>query len=128
MQKPDLRDELSLEFELGMYELGRDLYPRNTRVLDGLVTTYAAAGRRHDSLAVVLRLIEMEPRNPRHYYNRACNQCCLGQREQALESLEYAVEIGFEDFDFMTRDPDLVPLHSEPAFREFQRRATVRKA
>src|SRR5688500_12897948 len=50
LMKSDSRDELTLEFELGIYELGRSLYPRNARVLDGLVTTYAAVGRHQESL------------------------------------------------------------------------------
>jgi tetratricopeptide (TPR) repeat protein len=125
--KSDSRDELTLEFELGIYELGRSLYPRNARVLDGLVTTYAAIGRHQDSLQTVRRLIELEPQNPRHHYNRACNLCRLGLVEEALKALQQAVEIGFDDFEFLTKDTDLALLHEYPLFREVQKRALAQR-
>ena len=123
----DSRDQLTLAFELGMYELGRSLYPSNTRVLDGLVNTYAATGRHHESLETVRRLIELEPDNPRHYYNRACSLCRLGLTEDAMMAIERAVEVGFDDFEYMTKDPDLALLHELPQFREFHRRAQVQR-
>lgn len=124
----DARDALTLAFELGIYELGRSLYPSNTRVLDGLANTYAAAGKHHESLDTVRRLIELEPGNPRHHYNRACNLCRLGLTEDALMAIDRAVEIGFDDFDYMTKDPDLALLHEYPQFQEFHRRAEVQRA
>jgi tetratricopeptide (TPR) repeat protein len=127
MKQSDSRDELTLEFELGIYELGRNLYPRNARVLDGLVTAYAAIGRHEDSLQTVGRLIELEPQNPRHHYNRACSLCRLGLAEEALRALQQAVDIGFDDFEFLTKDADLALLHEYPKFHEFRKRALVQR-
>jgi tetratricopeptide (TPR) repeat protein len=128
MKNSDSRDELTLDFELSMYELGRSLYPRNARVLDGLVTTYAAVGRHDDSLATVGRLIELEPHNPRHQYNRACNLCKLGETEEALRALLQAVAMGFDDFEYLTTDPDLAFLHEFPQFNEFYKRAKAQRS
>jgi tetratricopeptide (TPR) repeat protein len=127
MKQSDSRDELTLAFELGIYELGRSLYPRNARVLDGLVTTYAAVGRHEDSLQTVGRLIELEPQNPRHHYNRACNLCRLGLAEDALRALLQAIEMGFDDFEFLTKDADLALLHEFPKFHEFRKRALIQR-
>jgi tetratricopeptide (TPR) repeat protein len=128
MKQSDGHDRLALEFELGMYELGRELYPRNRRVLDGLVSTYSAAGRYEDALRTAGELIQAEPDNARHHYNYACGLCCLERVDEAMEYLRKAVELGFDDFEFLTRDPDLEPLRSLPAFREFQKRALVQRS
>lgn len=111
-----------------MYELGRELYPANRRVLDGLVTTYSAAGRYEDALRTADELIRAEPRNARHHYNYACGLCCLERLEEAMLSLQKAVELGFHDYEYLTKDPDLEPLRSLPAFREFQKKALVQRS
>ena len=128
MKQSDSRDELALNFELGMYELGRELYPKSRRVLDGLVTTYAAAGRHDDALRVAAELVQADPTNPRYHYNYACSLCCSGRREEAMQMLQKAVELGFDDFDYLTHDPDLEPLRDCPEFREYQKRALVQRS
>ena len=128
MKQSDAYDKLAIEFELGMYELGRELYPRNRRVLDGLVSTYSAAGRHEDALRMAGELIRSEPENARYHYNYACGLCCLERLEEAMESLQRAVELGFSDYEYLTKDPDLEPLRSLPAFREFQKKALVQRS
>lgn len=128
MKQSDSYDRLAIEFELGMYELGRELYPRNRRVMDGLVSTYSAAGRHEDALRMANELIKAEPDNARHHYNYACGLCCLERLDEAMECLQKAVELGFNDFEYLTKDPDLEPLRSLPAFREFQKKALVQRS
>ncbi|MCB9895644.1 MAG: hypothetical protein H6839_14450 [Planctomycetes bacterium] len=128
MKQSESHDELSINFELGLYELGRTLYPRSRRVLDGLVVTYAAAGRHADALQASAELLKAEPDNPRHHYNYACGLCCLGRTEEALAALEKACQLGFTDFEHLTNDPDLTPLRDCPQFREFQKKALVQRS
>ncbi|MCA8911677.1 MAG: hypothetical protein KDB82_08220 [Planctomycetes bacterium] len=128
MKQSDSRDELALNFELGMYELGRELYPRSRRVMDGLVSTYAAAGRHNEALEMAAELVKADASNARYHYNYACSLCCVGQCEEALVALEKAIELGFDDFDFLTRDPDLEPLRDCPQFREYQKKALVQRS
>ncbi|MCB9931940.1 MAG: hypothetical protein H6841_00800 [Planctomycetes bacterium] len=128
MKQPDAHDELAINFELQLYELGRTLYPQSRRVLDGLVTTYAAAGRHEEALQVSLKLLALEPDNSRYHYNYACGLCCLGRREEALAALQHAIAIGFNDFEYLTGDPDLTPLRDCPEFREFQQKALVQRS
>lgn len=128
MKQPDDKDELTLSFELGMYELGRELYPKSHRVMDGLVTTYAAAGRHEDAVGLAAELVKADAFNPRYHYNYACSLCCAGRCEEAIQMLKKAVDLGFSDFDFLTRDPDLEPLRDCPEFREYQKRALVQRS
>jgi hypothetical protein len=39
-------------------------------------------------------------------------------RQKALEDLKRSVQMGFRDFDWMQKDPDLEPLHDVPEFKE----------
>jgi hypothetical protein len=126
VKESDQRDQLSIEFELGMYELGRSLYPRNLRVLDGLVLSYSAAGRHRESLLAALELIGHEPQNPRHHYNYACGLSRTGELLPALRALRDAVQLGFADFEFMASDPDLDALRELPEFVQFQEFAVKR--
>lgn len=127
-QQPDAFEKLANEFEIGVFELGRELQPRNNRVLDGLVVSYCAAGRHTDALDATSELIRRSPDNPRFHYNHACVLSVLGRLDDACEALCKAVKQGFDDFDFMCNDPDLKALRDRPEFREWQKRALVQRS
>lgn len=127
-EQRDAFDKLATEFEIGMFELGRELQPRNDRVLDGLVVSYCAAGRHGDALEATSELVARCPDNPRYHYNHACVLCVLGELDEACESLGRAVELGFDDFDFMCKDPDLKHLRDRPEFLEWQKRALTQRS
>ncbi|MCZ7607093.1 MAG: hypothetical protein M5U25_13685 [Planctomycetota bacterium] len=122
MKQPESYDELAINFELQLYELGRALYPQSRRVLDGLVTTYSAAGRHEEALAASLKLLALEPENPRYHYNYACGLCCVGQRDDALAALQHAISLGFSDYEYLTADPDLAPCATAPSSASTRRR------
>ena len=128
MKQSESHDELAINFELGLYELGRTLYPRSRRIMDGLVNTYSAAGRHEEALKVARELIGLEPENARFHYNYACGLCSVGRTEDALVVLNRACELGFSDFEYLTNDPDLTPLREHPEFREFQKKALVQRS
>ncbi len=128
MQKPlDSYERIALEFEVSVYETGRTLFPGNARVLDSLAISRCALGRYRQALQTLDELIDLQPGNPRFLYNRACVQSCLGETSGALEDLRRAVESGFDDFEFMTGDPDLEPLRETPQFREYRKRALIQR-
>jgi tetratricopeptide (TPR) repeat protein len=121
MYEPDY-DEISLAFELDIYHLGRRLFPRNGRVLDGLSLALCMSGRYAEAEPVLRELTTLKPENPRVRYNLACTLCRLERPEEAMLELGRAVEEGFRDAEIMARDPDIEPLRALPGFEELQKR------
>lgn len=77
----------------------------------------AAAGDFAQVRVLVARLIEREPREPRHRYNLACAEARLGFSELALDALEKSVQLGFKDRALLVTDDDLATLRSLPRFQ-----------
>jgi hypothetical protein len=51
------------------------------------------------------------------HYNLACSLAILGEVGEALDALEEAVRLGYDDADFLQRDEDLANLREEARFR-----------
>ncbi|MCC6466368.1 MAG: tetratricopeptide repeat protein [Planctomycetes bacterium] len=114
---------LATDFEVEVFEAAHRIYPNNRRVLDTLATAYSAAGLYASALKAAQELVRRFPGNARFLYNLACSLCNLNRHDEALKTLEEAVELGFTDFDYMARDPDLAGLRKRPEYHEFERRA-----
>ena len=73
------------------------------------------------ALTVLAVATEAAPGQPAYWYNLACVQARLGERRQALESLERAVAAGFSDRAWMAADQDLASLREEERFKALVR-------
>jgi YD repeat-containing protein len=51
-------------------------------------------------------------------YNLACALALQGQRNEGLDALAKAIELGFQDADQMSRDDDLISLKTSPRYAE----------
>ena len=51
------------------------------------------------------------------WYNLACVRALLGQKNDAVEALAKALELGFDNFELLNTDPDLDPLRSRDDFK-----------
>lgn len=103
----------SRAFELAFLE---DVYRRDTsdtRALEMLATLYTELGMIAQGLLLDRRHIELEPTNPSAHYNCACSLALSGQNDEAFEKLHIALELGFENIEWMHEDPDLAPLRSD---------------
>jgi tetratricopeptide (TPR) repeat protein len=118
-------DRIGYEFEVGLYRAGLDLEPRNRRLLDALANALSNLSQYEEALAIVGRLLELEPRNPRFHYNRGCALCRLGRPDDAVEALRKAFDCGFKDIEHMRNDPDLDALRDHAGFIRLTRTAIV---
>ena len=96
--------------------------PRDVDVLEALGDLYTRVGRYEDGLAVDQKLIELEPDDMTIWYNLGCSLALLNKRESALKALERAVELGYDDHEWMSRDDDLQSLREERQFKSLLKR------
>jgi tetratricopeptide (TPR) repeat protein len=110
-------EELGLAFMAEFLEIETRHHPENVEAWAELGHVYTRQGRLEDGLAVDRRLVGLVPENPTVHYNLACSKTLLGDREGALDSLEQAVRLGYDDAAFLLQDKDLISLRTEPRFQ-----------
>lgn len=110
-------DALGLAFLAGILEAETRRYPSNLDALAELGHVYTRQGRHAEGLRVDLRLATLLPDNPTVHYNLACSQALLGRTKDALDSLEHAIELGYDDAGFLADDEDLASLRGETRFQ-----------
>jgi hypothetical protein len=68
------------------------------------------------------RLVELTPQQPLAHYNRACVMGRLRRSEEALSSLEQAVNCGWRDLVHLSLDPDLDSIRDTARYAKLTRR------
>jgi len=53
------------------------------------------------------------------HYNFACSLSLIGSLEEAFKKIEEAVLLGYDDFSYILKDPDLENLRKHPRFEGF---------
>jgi len=81
---------------------------------------YTQRGRFTEGLHVDERLAHLEPQNPLVFYNLACSYSLTDEFDRALFALDQAIRLGYRDFKWLVKDPDLKKLRAQPAFRELK--------
>jgi tetratricopeptide (TPR) repeat protein len=126
MPKNNLRKKLTrqeqrdLDIEISFLEglLGRD--PEYVEALQILGDDYTRRGLLEEGLRVDQRLSELRPNDPLVYYNLACSYSLSKQIDLAFCSLERALQLGYRDFKWMARDPDLRNLRVSPHYKKIR--------
>ena len=78
---------------------------------------YTQRGRYTDGLEVDERLARLEPHNSQVFYNLACSYSLTEHFDRAVLALEKALQLGYRDFAWLTKDPDLRKLRQQPVYR-----------
>ena len=81
---------------------------------------YTARGRFDFSLKVDKRLSRLEPQNPMVFYNLACSHSLNGECALAAAALEQALALGYRDFKWLAKDPDLRQLRQHPLYHAIE--------
>lgn len=121
------RQKNNLDFEISFYEgvLKRD--PNVVDVLVPLGDAYTRRGYYKKGLEVDLRLTRLKPKDPVVFYNLACSYSLLDQITPALQSLEKALDLGYDDFKSLMSDPDMRNVRNNPRFQHLLRKYRRRK-
>jgi len=115
-------ERLGQEFLVDFYaeELAR--HPDNDPVRFELAHLYTRLGRYAEGLAADRELLRRHPDDPIVRYNLACSLALSGLKDEALQRLEEALELGYDDGPAMANDPDLESLRGEPRFEALLKR------
>jgi tetratricopeptide (TPR) repeat protein len=81
---------------------------------------YTQRGRYVEGLKVDEHLARLEPRSPLVFYNLACSYSLTDQFDRAALALETALQLGYRDFHWLARDPDLRKLRQQPAYHNIE--------
>ncbi|HXI69442.1 MAG TPA: tetratricopeptide repeat protein [Verrucomicrobiae bacterium] len=90
--------------------------PNYVDALQLLGDDYTQRGRFPEGLQVDERLASLEPQNSLVFYNLACSYSLTGQFDRAVAALEKALSLGYRDFAWLAKDPDLKKLRAQPAY------------
>src|ERR1700722_16852951 len=115
--------DVKIEFIEGI--IRRD--PDYVDALQLLGDHYTQRGRFTEGLDVDERLARLEPKNPVVFYNLACSYSLTDQFERTAQALEKAVTLGYQDFEWMAKDPDLKKFRQQPAYREILKKIGWKK-
>ena len=110
-QKTD--DEFTIWFLEGVLEK----YPTYVECLMYLGNSYTATGMYEKGLKVDLKLSRLRPKDPLVHYNLACSFSLLGRLNESLESLEKAVDLGYDDLMYLVNDSDLDSLRDDENYK-----------
>jgi len=113
LNRKEVRDiDVKIAFLEGV--VGRD--PRYIEALQILGDHYTQRGSYERSLRVDKQLSRLEPNNPLVFYNLACSYSLNGEFDLAATALEKAIALGYRDFRWLARDPDLRRLRQHPLY------------
>ena len=119
-KKPSPASQRELDTKIEFMEglVRRD--PDYVDALQLLGDHYTQRGRYHEGLKVDERLARLDSENALVFYNLACSYSLTDQFERAALALVKALSLGYRDFAWLAKDPDLKKFRQQPAYREIQ--------
>jgi serine/threonine protein kinase/Flp pilus assembly protein TadD len=118
--------------KVGEKERRAEAFQNVLRVLPRYLENHPDDGRAHMILAIFLaqagkieeakkeaeKAISLNPTDPLMHYNSACFYAQIGEKQLSLDSLKNAISSGYQNYEWMRRDPDLDSLRNEPEYIE----------
>src|SRR5689334_13165676 len=116
-KKLSVEEQRELDVKIGFMEgvVRRD--PGFVEALQVLGDDYTRRGRFVAGLKVDEQLAQLRPDDALVQYNLACSCSLTGNFNRALTALEAAIDLGYRDFKWMAKDPDLEDLRHHPLYK-----------
>ncbi len=105
-----------LSVELSLLEGLRKRMPEDKEVLKILAEDYTRVGRWQEGLEVDLKLSLLIPDDPMVHYNLACSLSLVNRVKESAKALTRAIELGYREWDWLRKDPDLENLRKSRDF------------
>ncbi len=107
-----------LDFEISFFEGIVRRRPDYVEALIPLAEAYTRKGLREQGLLIDQKLSRLCKDDPIVYYNLACSLALAERTGEALKTLAKAIRLGYRDFAYMKKDPDLHSLAEHPEFKK----------
>lgn len=116
------KQQRDLDVEIGFIEgvVKRD--PEYIEALQILGDDYTKRGKYKRGLRVDERLAQLRPSDPLVQYNLACSCSLTGLFSKAHEALMKAFDLGYHDFSWISRDPDLAKFRKNKLYQSVRAR------
>jgi serine/threonine protein kinase/Tfp pilus assembly protein PilF len=84
-------------------------------------TALARIGKREEAEKEAEKAIELSPNDALMLYNAACFHSRLGNKDSGIKYLEQAIKLGYANYEWIKRDPDLNTIRNEPGYIELMK-------
>jgi serine/threonine protein kinase len=96
-----------------------ELVPEDVRARILLANNLASSEQDADeSMRHLQTAVALRPGDPNTLYNAACTYGILGKKTETLETFKKAVQAGYSNLNWATKDSDLDCLHDDPEFQK----------
>ena len=121
-KKLSREQERSLDIEIGFLEgvVRRD--PTFGEALQILGDDYTRRGRFEEGLKVDQQLSRLRPADALAHYNLACSYSLTEQFAAAAAALNRALDLGYRDFKWVSKDPDLAKFRKHSLYKKVRAR------
>jgi Flp pilus assembly protein TadD len=109
--------EAAAQRSLKLVEERLELNPDDARATNLGAAILAKAGDRDRAVDYIQRSLAIDSEDSQMLYNIACSYALIGMPEEALSSLETAVDKGFGFKDWLEHDTDLDSIRATPRFQ-----------
>jgi tetratricopeptide (TPR) repeat protein len=125
-QKPARTKERKedVQFEIRFFEGIAQRDPDYVEALQVLGDAYTKTGQWEKGLEIDQRLARLSPNNPLVFYNLACSYSIMNRVDEAFAALKRAVKLGYDDAQWLNKDPDLKNLRSDRRFERIRANLT----
>jgi tetratricopeptide (TPR) repeat protein len=119
-KKPSRATQRDLDTKIQFIEgiVRRD--PDYVDALQLLGDHYTQRGRFTEGLKVDERLAQLDSENALVFYNLACSYSLTDQFDRTALALEKAIQLGYSDFKWLAKDPDLKKFRAQLAYDEIK--------
>ncbi len=116
------QQERDLDIEIGFIEGVVRRAPEFIEALQILGDDYTRRGRFEEGLKLDERLARLRPDDALVHYNLACSCSLTGQFAAAAAALDRALDLGYRDFKWLAKDPDLTPFRKHALYKKIRAR------
>ena len=119
---PEKIKEGDLDFEIKFCEGLVKNRPNFAEALSLLGDLYTKRGLYKEGLAVDERLAQLKPYDPIVLYNLACSYSLVGELGLAFRTIKIAIKYGYDNFEHLENDGDLLNLRADARFQRYYSR------